>query len=157
MSPGREAEHENDLPKAIRKSELDETVKGGPKYLLLFMLAHYSARDKGRSANVSCRSDLTRLGNPASSRRNPTSALSVTATRATGTKPQLRRAASGAQIHADIVIRLLVINERVRVISVVSAWNHSRSQKNFNRALEKKIKNLTPDNTLRVFVIYRAL
>lgn len=104
MSPGREAEHENDLPKAIRKSALDETAKGGPKYLLLFMLADHSAGDKGQSVNVSSRSDLTRLGNPASSRRNPTSALSVTATRASGTKLQLRRAASSAQIHADIVI-----------------------------------------------------
>lgn len=104
VSPGREAEHENDFPKAIRKSALDETIKGGPKYLLLFMLADYSARDKGQSANVSSRSDLTPHGNPASSQRNPTSALSVTATRATGTKPQLRRAASSAQIHADIVI-----------------------------------------------------
>lgn len=35
VSPGREAEHENDLPKAIRESALDETVNGGPQIFTL--------------------------------------------------------------------------------------------------------------------------
>lgn len=45
VSPGRKAEHENDLPKAIRKSALDETVKGGAQ---IFTLVYAGIKDSPR-------------------------------------------------------------------------------------------------------------